>query len=184
MTYLRDLAACYLILTLAATGLAKLRRWRTVSVVLIRDSVLPRSVVPAVVFGISAVELLLAVLLAIGVELRYTSAIVLALFVVFGIYRIVAAYSSKSLSCGCSGAERTYDLNGRTLVATILATACQAVAAIVLIFTYKLGISDFSVVASLAALAAPLGALVVGQVRSRLRHVGLGGALPALPPHA
>lgn len=168
MIYLRDATACYLIFTLAATGLAKLRRWRTVAVVLARDAVFPTAFTPVVVFSVSLTELLLAAFLSIRFELTYTAAAVLALFVAFGGYRIAAAHSSNALTCGCSGAERANELTKPTLIATMLATSCQVMAALILIFTSGLSRSSLSASAWMAALAIPLGAFIVGQVRSRL----------------
>ncbi len=164
MTLLRDLICVYLIVTLAATGLAKLRRWRSASVALVRDSVLPRKLVPSIVVGISLAELGLSSALAIGIEVRLAALATATMFVVFGVYRVIAANNSKQLTCGCAGAVRSDPVTPRALAATLLASALQALAAVVLVVPG----ASLPRLAGLAALALPFCAFLLGELRRRL----------------
>jgi hypothetical protein len=162
---LRDVAACYLIVTLAATGLAKLRRWRTASVVLVRDAVIPPAIVPGVVIAVSLSELVLSVFLAAGVELFLTEVAVAALLTAFSIYRMVAAANSKALACGCSGAIRSVRRTAQTVSATALGSAWQVAMALALIATGTQHGGQWSALARMSALLVPFIALLIGHTR-------------------
>jgi methylamine utilization protein MauE len=162
---LRDVAACYLIVTLAATGLAKLRRWRTASVVLVRDAVIPPAIVPGVVIAISLSEMVLSVFLTAGVELFLTEVAVAALLTTFGVYRMVAAANSKALACGCSGAIRSVRRTAQTVSATALGSAWQVAIALVLFATGTQHGGQWSALARISALLVPFMALIIGYTR-------------------
>jgi hypothetical protein len=162
---LRDVAACYLIVTLAATGLAKLRGWRTASVVLVRDAIIPPAIVPGVIIAISLSEMALSVFLAAGVKLFLTEVAVAALLTTFGVYRMVAAANSKALACGCSGAIRSVRRTAQTVSATALGSAWQVAMALVLVATGTQHGGQWSALARISALLVPFIALLIGYAR-------------------
>jgi uncharacterized membrane protein len=100
---LHVLAACYLILTLSATSLAKLRRWRTTSIALIRESVVPAVLAPGVIIGVVLLELTLSTLLLLAVEPVVTGWAAISLLAVFGLYRLAVATRTKFPMCACAG---------------------------------------------------------------------------------
>ena len=165
MILLRDTVACYLIVTLAATGLAKLCRWRTASVALVRDAVIPAAIVPGVIIAISLSELVLSVFLATGVELFSTQFSVAALLATFGVYRMVAAANSKALNCGCAGAIRSVRRTAQTVSATALSSAWQVAMVLVLVATGTQHGSQWSALARMSTLLVPFVALLIGRAR-------------------
>jgi hypothetical protein len=60
LTILRESAACYIILTLTATSLAKLVNWRTSATAVLREGLLPARLASFIVILVSAVEMSLA----------------------------------------------------------------------------------------------------------------------------
>jgi hypothetical protein len=100
---IRTLVASYLIATLSATSLAKLKNWRTVSVGVLREMVIPRRAASATIVTVAAVEFLLATLLMLGVQPAVTGFVAAALFLTFGGYRVAVAVRTKSLICTCAG---------------------------------------------------------------------------------
>ena len=165
MILLRDVAACYLIVTLAATGLAKLHRWRTASVVLVRDAVIPAAIVPGVIIAVALSELVFAVFLAADIELFFTEVAVAVLLTIFGVYRMVAAANSKVLACGCSGAIRSVRRTARTVSATALGASWQVATALVLVATGTQHGGQWSALARMSALLVPFIALLIGHTR-------------------
>lgn len=85
-------------------GLAKLLEEPGAAVRAVRAyRLLPESVLPAVAFGLPAIELLLGVALIIGLFTRISAAIVGVIMVVF-IAAIISAWArGLSIDCGCFG---------------------------------------------------------------------------------
>ena len=161
---LHGLAACYLIVTLTATSLAKLRRWRASSLAMIREQVIPAAIAPLVVIGTSLVELALATLLMLGVKPLLVSCAIAVTFGLFGIYRLLVAARTKSLTCACAGSPRYSPATPRAVAATVVTTLFQVGVAVAVMVTASQ--SDAGVVKLAAAVAwlAPLAAIVAGRL--------------------
>lgn len=128
MDFVRALIAAYLIATLAATGLAKLKNWRSSSVNVMREGVIAPSAAGTVVIVLAAVELLLATLLMLGVQSAVTGFAGTGLFLAFCGYQLLVAARTNSLRCSCAGTSRT---DPASLPAVTGATfACLAQAAL------------------------------------------------------
>lgn len=129
MDILRALAATYLIATLSATSLAKLRNWRAASVGVLRESVVPRRAVTVTVWFVAVAEFMLAVAIAVRAEPLVTGIVAAGLFVTFGGYRIVVARRTSSLICSCSGTVRSDPASSAAVAGTLAACAAQAAVA-------------------------------------------------------
>jgi hypothetical protein len=81
--FFRALAAAYLIGTLSATALAKLKNWRATSVGLLREGVIPGRVAVAVTIAVAAAECLLATGFMLGTDPEVTGFAAPGLFVAF-----------------------------------------------------------------------------------------------------
>jgi hypothetical protein len=101
------LVASYLIATLGATALAKLKNRRIVSVSIQREGVIPAGVAPVFTGMLVTVEFLLATLLTFGAAPAATDFAAAALFVSFAGYRVMVAIKTKSLTCSCAGTIQT-----------------------------------------------------------------------------
>ena len=99
----REFIAFYLVVTLAATALAKLRRWKESSLTLSRQTFVSVTLAPVVITAVALSELLLSALLATGVKPVVTGSATAALLAAFGGYRLSIAVRNKSLMCACAG---------------------------------------------------------------------------------
>ena len=110
---LRTLIASYLIATLGATALAKLRNRRVSSVGMQRERVIPARAAPAVIVTVAFAELSLATLLMLGAAPVATGIATAALFVLFAGYRLLwlsqvsrALFWPPSRACWSSSGNR------------------------------------------------------------------------------
>lgn len=171
---LRQLAACYLIVTLVATSLAKLRRWRASSIALAREAVFPASIAPHVIIGVALAEFALATLLMLRAAPVETGCATAVLFVLFGGYRLVAVTRSKSLGCPCAGVARIGRATPQGVAAAAAASVFQAGMACAWAFGGSAdGLDLVGVIAWLAPFAVLLtGYLLPGQRWSAPRSTG------------
>ena len=160
----REVALCYVVLTLAATSLAKLRSWRASSLVVIRAQVVPATVAPFTVIGVSLVKLALATCLMLGVEPVLAGRTAAALFLIFGGYRVAVAARTSYLICACAGAARYEPLALRTLAATILTSLVQAGLSLASIGAITQRGTDRLDVAALTAWLVPFIVLLAGKL--------------------
>lgn len=161
---LHALAACYLILTLSATSLAKLRRWRATSVALIRESVVPAVLAPSFIIGVALVELTLSTLLLLEVEPVVTGWAAISLLAVFGLYRLAVATRTKFLMCACAGKHEISPVSPQVIAAIVITTALQACLAYGWMRTASRGGTGAFEAAELVAWLAPFAALLAGRV--------------------
>lgn len=124
LAILGEVVGCYIIVTLVATSLAKLRTWRSTSVALVREAVIPAAFTPTVVIGIAITEFALATALVIG--LRPVGYAVASLFIVFGGYRLAVLAKTKSLICGCAGVTQINQATPAAITATCATSLIQA----------------------------------------------------------
>jgi hypothetical protein len=161
---LRALIAVYLVSTLTATALAKLRNWRGASVSVIRESVIPARVAGAAVIVIAIVELLLAILYMLGVESIVAGLAGMSLFLAFCCYQLLVALRTNSLMCSCAGTSRTDPASLPAVSGTVLACLVQAALACTLaVAGGRLG-GNLSLL-TVAAFIAPIIVFLAGLLR-------------------
>jgi hypothetical protein len=126
LAIIREAAGCYLVVTLAATGLAKLRSWRTASTGVIGEKVIPRGMALLTVIAVSVTELSLAALFAIGRYPVVVGCITAFTFLCFGGYKVAVSIKTRNISCSCYGASKTYRATGPGVLAALAASLIQA----------------------------------------------------------
>jgi len=129
MVLLRVLIVSYLVVTLGATGLAKLANYRTASAGMAREHIFPVRIATPAILAVAATELSLAVLLALGVHPEITLFGVAALFILFAGYRIIVAAKVNAIVCSCAGTVRTDAATPAAVAGGVLACVCLAILA-------------------------------------------------------
>jgi hypothetical protein len=132
MSIIQAVAVAYIVATLAATGLAKLKNFRVTSAGIGRESVIPTWASKIVAIGTALIELALALLFTLAVQPRLVGLAGTALFLVFGGYQLLVAAKTNSLMCSCSGAERTDPASLPAVAGTVFACLFQAALSLVL----------------------------------------------------
>jgi hypothetical protein len=117
---LHELCACYLILTLTATSLAKLRRWRSSSLSVMREQVIPLRAAVVVTIAVALLELTLSTLLVLEIHPLLTGCITVSLFFAFGCYRLAVAARTRSLMCACAGSPQYSPATFHAVMATVV----------------------------------------------------------------
>jgi len=173
--FVRTLIAAYLIATLAATGLAKLRNWRASSVSVMRENVIPPHAAGVVVLVVAAVELLLATLLMLGIESTAVGFAVMGLFLAFCGYQLLVAVKTNSLMCSCAGTSRTDPASWPAVAGVTLACLAQAALACTLAVGGRPS-GNLDLV-TLAAWTAPIVVFLAGLLR-RSGRSGIDERIP------
>jgi hypothetical protein len=162
-------ATIYLIVTLAATSLAKLYKWRTASLALLRETIVPVRLAPIVIAGVALVELSLSTLIMLGAERVPVGLATASIFLLFGVYRIVVLARTKSLICTCAGVAEFNPATPPAVIATILTCLLQAgVAWTWMLLGSRYGTGDVEL-GEVAAWLAPFMALFIGSVIRKVR---------------
>ncbi len=107
MEIIRTLISAYLIATLSATAIAKLKNRRPVTVSIQRESVIPVRSAAAFTLILVIVEFSLATLLTFDIAPTATDSAAAAIFILFAGYRVTVAVKTKSMTCSCSGIIQT-----------------------------------------------------------------------------
>ena len=102
-----------------------LRVRRATSIAVAREAVIPTVVAPAVVIGISVIEILLATALMRGAARPATGIAAAALFAAFGTYCLAVAARTKSLTCACSGRINVSAATPRAVAAAATTSVIQ-----------------------------------------------------------
>jgi hypothetical protein len=131
----REVAGLYLAITLATTGLAKLRSWRATSTGLIVEKVVPRSIVAPTVIAVSVIELSLAAFFAIGWYRVAVGCVTAFTFLCFGAYKVAVSIRMGIVPCSCYGASKTYRATRPGVLAALTASLIQAALACTWAFT-------------------------------------------------
>lgn len=126
--FLGTLVTAYLIATLCASSLAKLKNFRVSYVGILRERVLPARVAAFVVAVVIICEFSLAVLLAINFMPGAVHDATAGLFIAFGCYRVAVALKTKALMCSCAGTLRSEAASPAALSGVFL--ACLALGAV------------------------------------------------------
>lgn len=176
MEIFRTLVASYLIATLGATALAKLKNRRVVSVSIQREGVIPLGVASAFTVMLIIVEYSLATLLTIGAAPAVTDFAAVALFMSFAAYRVMVAVKTKSLTCSCSGIIQTHPASFPSVSGSGLACLILAVLACTLILVGKPAGYPLNVLAVVAWIS-PFVVLAAGARRGQ-RRLNAGDVFP------
>lgn len=126
MEIVRALVASYIVATLVATALAKLKNWRFSSISVTRESVIPSCASSAVVIAVAITELFLATLFMLGYESAVVGFAGTGLFLAFCGYQLLVAMKTNSLMCSCAGTTRTDPASLPAVAGTTLSCLVQA----------------------------------------------------------
>jgi hypothetical protein len=162
--FFRALAAAYLIATLSATALAKLKSWRVSSVSVLREGVIPPRAATAVTVAVAAVEFLLATLFMLGTDPAVTGFAATGLFLAFCGYQLLVAARTNSLICTCAGTTRSDPASPPAVAGTVLACLLQAALACTLALVGGRPGGTLGLL-TITAWAAPIIVFLVGLLR-------------------
>jgi hypothetical protein len=162
-----QLGASYLIVTLAATSLAKLRNLRVVSHTLRTEQIIPFRLIPAVSIGVPLAELVLATLLAAGIYARPVGFATASIFLLFSAYRglQITAYP-ESTGCACAGIVQEAPFTIPAAIGGVLSCLVQAWIAVSLALSS--GKPPEEDLLRLAAWLLPFAVMGVGLIRRRM----------------
>ncbi len=122
---LREAVGCYLVLTLTATGLAKAKSWRTASLGITRERVIPRRLALPVALTLCAAEVGLALLVA-GQKFEEAAGIsAAALFLAFAVYKAAVVIKTGKDSCSCTGTSTMFKATRPSIVASFVSSVIQ-----------------------------------------------------------
>jgi hypothetical protein len=131
----RAIVTAYLIITLSATALAKLKNWRIASAGVTRENVIPARAASAVILAVSAAELLLATFFMLDFQPKLCGLTAMGLFLAFLGYQLLVAARTNSLMCACAGVTRTDPASLPGVTGTAVSCLIQAVLSFVLALT-------------------------------------------------
>jgi len=126
MSLLADAAAiggAYIILTLSSTSLAKLRNWRSASLILVRQQIIPVGMAVTVAVVVAVIETAVALLMALQLSPLLTGCFAAVLFTLFACYRLVVAAKTKSMECPCAGSAAGYSPATEGAVIAVVVTS-------------------------------------------------------------
>lgn len=151
-----ELLAFYLVITFAATGLAKACNWREASAVVASERLIPHRLAAAGIVVVILAELLLATLVAIRFMPLIVGGIATAMFLTFGGYKLIAGLKRGTLGCACAGSQTVYKATVPGMIATCLASLLQATIAAIYALTPAASDSLLLNALLLSALVAPV----------------------------
>lgn len=157
-------AEFYLVFTLVATSLAKLRRWRGSSLALVRERVIPAGLAPVVIIGAAVGELALATLMTLGFEAFKVGCVTAATFALFGAYRLTVAAKTKSLECPCAGTTEYSPATPQAIAALIVTCLFQIGMAALWALNASQGRAGEAILAGATAWILPFGVLLIGGI--------------------
>lgn len=131
LTVFRELSAVYLVLTLAATSLAKARTWQSTKATMLSERTIPYRYVTLVLGALIVVELGGAIWIASRVAPTTIGLLAAALFVAFGVYKVVTGLRRGIVGCSCAGPTTSYIATIPGIIATALASLVQATLAVI-----------------------------------------------------
>lgn len=170
---LHELCACYLIFTLAATSLAKLRRWRSSSLSVMREQIIPVPAAIAVTIAVALLELVLSTLMMLEAYPLLTGLVTCSLFLVFGCYRLAVAARTRSLMCACAGSPQYSPATLQAVMATIAGSLFMIGVACYWTLAGNHGEMNAFSSAGVVAWVAPFAALL-GGLFGRMRSLATG----------
>lgn len=159
-----ELAGIYLVVTLAATSLAKLKNWRMTALGVRWEKIIPSRFAVVVVVGVSVLELSLAAALTLRYRPLLVGIATAALFLAFGCYRLIVAVTTGFTTCTCAGKVRTAEASLPAVAGA--GVACVAQCCIALLWA-RLGNVDHASGMRLFTLAAWAPACIAVICRMR-----------------
>lgn len=170
-----ELIGLYLVATLAATSLAKLKNWRMSALGVRWGKIVPARLAATTIIVVSVAELLLAAALTLGRAALLVGYVTAVLFFSFGCYQLVVAVKTRLLTCTCAGNIRMSQATLSAMIGAVSASVVQAGLAWAWVF---LGSAEHGATPHIVAVSAwipPLVALFQGRryTRKRTRHVGV-----------
>jgi hypothetical protein len=161
-------AGAYLVATFTATGLAKLRSRRAAAAGLISENVIAPAFAAATVVGISAIELILALLCITDTQTFAIGIFAAALFLSFGAYRVLSTIRTGRVSCSCTGAVRSSQVTVPDILGALSASLTQAAIACAWALSSPPSQTTLEVFLALVALI-PLTAFCAGIISGIIR---------------
>ena len=164
---IRECIAAYLIVTLAATAFAKLSTWRSTSVGLVRESVIPTTVAPVIVFVVSSAELVFGTLIMLRIAVPVVGYTVAAFFVILAAYRLTVTARTNFLMCSCTGTQEIQLATRRSLAGAVTALLIQSGLAVSWALLANASASAAFEPLAVVAWLTPIALIVVGILRRR-----------------
>jgi hypothetical protein len=167
--------ACYLVLTLTSTGLAKLTRLADFASSLARDLRVSYRRARAVGGAVCFAELLLAVAVVTRVAPALTAITLVVMLTGFTGYRVWVFARTRAAVCWCAGQRRAVESSWRAVVSSSVANLTMVALAVVwaiVMETAGRGGSDWRWGASCAA--PPVFVLAAARLRDRVTGNGRG----------
>lgn len=155
------IVVAYLIVTLSATGLAKIVNGHTARAAVAGELGLRPSSAAVVVASAVAAELTLSTLLALRFDTAAVLDVIAVLFVCFAAYHAYVAIRGRVPACACAGRLETKRAGAAAAVGTV--SSCLVVAGIAVgAATLPQGIDGVGVVVCVAAWATPILVALAG----------------------
>jgi hypothetical protein len=126
MEIVRALMAAYIVATLSATALAKLKNWRLSSAGVTREGIFPSRAAVSVVIATSLAELAVACFVTTGDDPIFVGIAGACLFLAFCGYQLMVAARTNSLMCSCAGTARSDAASSPAVTGAVLACLTQA----------------------------------------------------------
>lgn len=163
---IHELAALYLILTFAATALAKAKTFQSTYFAIANERIVPVGLAPTVLRIVIAAELGLSLLIVFRIAPQVVGIVIAAVFAIFAAYKLVSAKKTGIASCSCAGPQTVYKATTAGIIASIAASLVQACIGL-LYSTLSSNANAASIAISVAAFAAPVTIFTVSQIRTR-----------------
>lgn len=181
LALISQVAGCYLVATLATTGLAKLRSWRVASTGVTFEGIFSRRAALPVIIAVSAAELSLAALIVAGHYPVAVGSVTAGVFLLFGGYKVAVAVRTGNVACSCAGTSKANAATLSGITAEVSSSLIQASLACAWAFPSEAGTGGFSI-PLLVAFAIPFAAFWIGLGRrNRVGSVFKDHAMPFWP---
>ncbi|MFC4949051.1 MauE/DoxX family redox-associated membrane protein [Pseudonocardia sp. GCM10023141] len=126
LVVIRESLGCYLIFTLAATGIAKMTAWRVSSLGVAAERLIPRRAAAPVIILVSIVEVLLSAAFALDAYPQAIGFATAIMFLSFGAYKVIVTTRTGRISCSCSGIPVARTVGRSGLSAAVTTSITQA----------------------------------------------------------
>lgn len=168
-----ELIGLYIVVTLVATSLAKLKNWRMSALGVRWGRIVPARLAATTIIVVSVAELLLAAAFTLGRAALLVSYAAAVLFFSFGCYQLVVAAKTRLATCTCAGNIKMSQATLSAMIGAVLASVVQASLALAWAF---LGSAEHGATLQIVTVSAwipSLVALVQGSryTRKRALHV-------------
>lgn len=163
---IHELAALYLILTFAATALAKAKTFQSTYFAIANERIVSVGLAPTVLRIVIVAELGLSLLIVFRIAPQAVGIVVATVFTIFAAYKLVSARKTGIASCSCAGPQTVYKATTAGIIASTAASVVQACIGL-LYATLPSNANAASIAISIAAFVAPVIAFTASQIRTR-----------------